>query len=198
MIRSHWLLSDFQFYITDFGAGSRFEKAEKKQLRNIVRRSCSPLPKSFFLALVARQRKAQAILELGTCVGLNAVVLGMLNPKARVITVEGDSTLHRLARRIARILNQKNITFVNALFDDVLETILDNYQPDFIFVDGNHSHDATLLYFKQICDRVNRPAMVVVDDIDWSQGMRQAWKKISCQRITKKIGFVKFGIVALK
>ena len=196
--RRRLLLSDFQFYMTDLGSGSRFDKSEKKHLRVIVRKSCSPLLKSVIIGTIARRRKARAILELGTCIGLNAVVMGILNPQARVITVEGDGTLHRITRRIARMLNQKNIVFVNALFDDVLEEILYTYQPDFIFVDGNHSQDATLQYFRQICESVNRRAMVVVDDIDWSQGMREAWKKISCPRIRNKIGFVKFGIVALK
>ncbi len=196
--RRRLLLSDFQFYMTDFGSGSRFSKNKKKLLRVVVRRSCSSVPKSILIALIALRKKVRTILELGTCIGLSAVVMGILNPQARIITIEGDATLHSFARRIASMFNQKNIIFVNALFDDVLDEILDTYQPDFIFVDGNHSRDATLLYFRHICDKVSKDTLVVVDDIDWSQGMREAWEKISCPRVRKKIGFVKFGIVSLK
>ncbi len=195
--RRRLLRFDYDFDMADFGAKSKFDQRARKKLSNIVRRSCSPVLKSLLLAFWTRKRQARVILELGSCVGLNAIIIGQKNPQATVLSIEGDKTLYTLARRLVRILDQENVVFINDLFDSVLPEILDAFQPSVIFIDGNHSMQGTLAYFEQICRTVKPKVYIIIDDIDWSKGMREAWKKISCKRIKNKTSFVKFGIVQL-
>ncbi len=49
---------------------------------------------------------------------------------------------------------------------------------DFMFIDGHHDRDATLRYFEQARPFLAPKNVVVFDDIDWSDGMREAWAQI--------------------
>jgi predicted O-methyltransferase YrrM len=196
-LRRKLLEFDYDFVIRDLGGGSKFDKKQIRRISDIVRRSCSSVLKSVFIAFMARLHRPKVILEMGTCLGTNALILAILNPKAQVVTIEGDEVLHRFARRLVNLFNQKNITLICANFDEVLHEILVSYRPDFIFVDGNHRREPTERYFRQICDTAKEKTVVFFDDIDWSEGMRQAWKKIWCSKVKKKMSLVKFGIISL-
>lgn len=49
---------------------------------------------------------------------------------------------------------------------------------DLAFVDGHHDEQATLDYFALIRPRMRTGAVMAFDDIEWSDGMRRAWKEI--------------------
>jgi hypothetical protein len=47
-----------------------------------------------------------------------------------------------------------------------------------LFIDGNHSYEATMRYFELSKPFLNNESMVVFDDIYWSKGMTRAWEQI--------------------
>ena len=49
---------------------------------------------------------------------------------------------------------------------------------DYAFIDGHHDQDATIDYFRQIKPHLSPNAVLVFDDISWSDGMKKAWKTI--------------------
>jgi len=198
IVRRRLLEFDYKIRISDLGAGSQFYKNKSVRLSQIVRYSCSNLIKSLILSLLAKIKGTRVILELGSCVGLNAIVFSLFNSKAQVISIEGDSNLYHLANRLSKIFKTENLIFINSDFDKVLYSVLNKYKPDFIFIDGNHRYEPTLAYFNMICNLIKNKAIVIIDDIFWNSEMKKAWKKIYCNRIRKKKSFVKFGIITLK
>jgi len=72
-------------------------------------------------------------------------------------------------------------------------------QPTMIFIDGNHTYRATLHYFEYFIERLNTDSFIVFDDIHWSLGMEEAWKKIIAdKRITLSVDIFEMGIVFLR
>ena len=70
---------------------------------------------------------------------------------------------------------------------------------DFIFIDGNHRKEPTLLYFEQILPVTNNDTIIVFDDIHWSEEMEQAWKQIKrYPQVRGTIDLFFIGIVLLR
>ena len=80
-------------------------------------------------------------------------------------------------------------------FRDVLQEVLEDLAPlDFVFLDGDHEESATLSYFERIVPFLSESALIVFDDISWSQGMARAWKVIAGdQRVKISVDLSKLG-----
>lgn len=142
--------------------------------------------KSAFWARVlfklVREWKPSTCLELGTNMGLSAAYQASalkLNGAGSLTTLEGEEPRARIARRNFEQLGLDNAVVVVGRFRDTLPGVLSHCGPiGFAFIDGHHDRDATRDYFDQITFRLARPAVIVLDDISWSHGMRQAWAGI--------------------
>jgi predicted O-methyltransferase YrrM len=67
---------------------------------------------------------------------------------------------------------------------------------DMLFIDGNHSYDATMRYFEMCKPYLHNQSLIVFDDIYWSKGMTQAWKEIKADPIvTVSIDLFFIGLV---
>lgn len=135
------------------------------------------------LLLLARRLEPARVLELGTCVGVSAGYLAAglhLNGHGRLVTLEGASALADLARGHLDELGLGDRTEVVAgLFRDTLGPTLERFKPiDLAFIDGHHDEQATQDYFEQLLDVAEGPAVVVFDDIAWSDGMMRAWQAL--------------------
>ena len=72
-----------------------------------------------------------------------------------------------------------NITQITGRFQDVLHDVLQRMQyVNFAFIDGHHNKDATIKYYSEIKPFLGKGAVLVFDDISWSQGMDEAWHTI--------------------
>lgn len=69
---------------------------------------------------------------------------------------------------------------------------------DFFFNDGHHDRDAVIEYFEQSKPYLANDAVIVFDDIDWSEGMSEAWKEIQRDDVTMvSIDLGGIGVVVL-
>lgn len=67
---------------------------------------------------------------------------------------------------------------------------------DFIFFDGNHSYEATLLYFESLLDTATNDSVWIFDDIHWSKDMEKAWETIKNHpKVTVTIDTFYWGLV---
>ncbi len=167
----------------DFGAGSRVKKTNRT-IGDITRMTGVNPHFGRLLYRMTNFYKPSMIIELGTATGISTFYLAAGNPNAEVITVEGNSQLAALASKNFRRSKCKNITVINSSFDDVLQQLV-NYMAGntFVFIDGNHTRDATLRYFNAFADAGKKPVLIF-DDINWSTDMRSAWRKIRSQAKT--------------
>ena len=58
---------------------------------------------------------------------------------------------------------------------------------------------ATVTYFEQLIPHLDDTAIIIFDDISWSDGMPRAWKKIiSREGIVATVDLKKLGIVIMR
>jgi hypothetical protein len=148
-----------------------------------------------FLHLTAREAQARSAIELGACAGLSAYYLGSVPSMERLITIEGSAALARIARDTLRPLGTK-VHVINALFNDALDELVPGCAPiDFAYIDGHHERVATLTYFERLKAVLASGAVILFDDISWSQDMRDGWNEIS--RMPSISHCIDLGVVGL-
>jgi predicted O-methyltransferase YrrM len=175
--RSALLLDSTSLSSVDFGAGSK-KKRTNRTIADITRIASVNERYGRLLYRLAGYYNPSHIIELGTAAGISTQYLATGNPRAEVITVEGNPQLAEVASRNFRINRIKNITVINSSFDDVLPQLANYIGPgDLVYIDGNHTAEATWRYYSAFISRGNSP-ILVLDDINWSLDMRSAWRKI--------------------
>lgn len=163
----------------DYGAGSRSVNSQNNStIRKSYQASSSKSTKAQFLYKVVQYFKSASILELGTHLGVSTSLISLAHPTSKIISVEGDSTFYKIAKVQTQKIGRKNIVFVNDKFDHFLENTNDKQNYNLIFIDGNHTYDATLRYFKQLYNPLIEQQVIILDDIYWSEGMTRAWEEI--------------------
>lgn len=197
LLRKQLLLDQRELEIKDFGAGSRTFMGNKRKIAEIARKGNSSKAQSELMFRLVNFLQSQYILELGTSLGLNTLYLASANPKAKVISIEGDEGLLDFAKKLAQHAEIKNIEFINGHFDTALPELLEKTNRlDFLYVDGNHTYEATKKYFEVSLEKVGEEGVIVFDDIYWSEGMTKAWREIKKHpEVSLSIDAFYFGMV---
>lgn len=195
-LRKALLTNESRIEIKDFGAGSRTNTSNDRSVKEMTKNASIDKKHGQLLAKIIEHYDVQEILELGTSLGLGSAYLAS-NAK-HLTTIEGDRTTHELAVNNFEELNLNNITAVCSTFDEFLEQQSQDQLSkfDLVYIDGNHSYEATMNYFNQFADAVNNDAFLVFDDIRWSSGMEKAWQEIQAsEKINVSIELMRMGIV---
>ncbi|MCH8317043.1 MAG: class I SAM-dependent methyltransferase, partial [Bacteroidetes bacterium] len=108
--------------------------------------------------------------------------------------------LASIARKNFEKLGLDNITIKIGRFQDTLPDVLNELKKiDYVLIDGHHEEHATVGYFNQIYPYLAKNSILVFDDIFWSKGMRNAWKKIiSDTRVNAYVDMYDVGICICK
>lgn len=131
------------------------------------------------LHLLARDHAIEEGFELGACAGLSACYLGSVPSIRELVTVEGSEALSEVAKQTTARMSSK-IRVVSGLFDDVLDMELPTRSRiDFAYIDGHHEKIATLHYLDRFLPHLKPGALVVFDDIYWSDDMNEAWREVT-------------------
>ena len=191
------LTQDHTLIKTDMpGAGSRGNS--QKTISEIAKRSSKPESQSIFLAKLASTIAAQNILELGTSFGLTSAIIALYNPNAGIITIEGNQEIYQKSSDFFSLANLHNIHSINGLFDSEIKKIDPEIKFDLVFIDGNHTYQASIVYFELLKERLTDTGILVFDDIYWSKGMQNAWKEIKKHRsVISSLDYFSFGLISL-
>lgn len=157
---------------------------------------------SLILFKLVRKFKPALCLELGTCFGISGSFQAAaltLNGSGKFITLEGSGSLASLAEEHFKLLGLNNTAVVKGRFQDTLKQVLDDNRAfDYAFIDGHHDEQATINYFEQILPFFKDKALIVFDDISWSDGMKRAWKAIiENKKIKISLNLYKMGICVI-
>ncbi len=135
-----------------------------------------------FLYRLTRALRPSLVVEIGTNVGISGLYLAAAlapDPSARLITLEGSLPKVAIAHRNFAALGLDNVQIEAGDFFETLGPILERHRPiDLAFIDGFHDGAATIEFFERLRAAVDREAVFVFDDIEWSAGMRSAWTAI--------------------
>jgi predicted O-methyltransferase YrrM len=197
-IRKQLLNDDRLLEVEDYGAGSSAGFAKQRRIQQIASRSLKSSKYARLLCRLVQFTEARNVIELGTSLGITTAYLAVAHSQTKVVSFEGAASVSSIARENFRKLELHNIEVVDGPFDKTIPESLNNMKemPDFIFIDGNHTYEATLRYFEWFLPRVNENTVMVFDDIHWSKGMEQAWQKIAHhEKVTLSIDLFFIGII---
>jgi predicted O-methyltransferase YrrM len=183
--------------VTDFGAGSRVFKSNKRQISQIAKTAGISSKRAELLFRLVNYFQPATILEIGTSLGLATSALSLGNKSAEIITLEGCPNTIAIAKTQFQLQNFKNVEFITTKFEDYIKTFdfrLSTF--DLIYFDGNHSKSATLNYFELLLPTITNDSIWIFDDIHWSSEMEQAWEIIKNHpKVTVTIDTFQWGIV---
>jgi predicted O-methyltransferase YrrM len=145
----------------------------------------------------SKKHHPSTILELGTNCGFSSIYMSKGNLSGMVHTLEVAEAIAGVARENFKALGCENIVQHIGRFQDVLENVLEHLgKVYFAFIDGYHDYQATLDYYGKIKPYLSQKAIVVFDDISWSEEMHRAWEEIiSDPKIRKIEDLTKLGVI---
>ena len=184
--------------VTDFGAGSRVFKSNKRQISKIAKTAGISPKRAELLFRITKYFQPETILEIGTSLGLATSALSLGNTNAKITTLEGCPNTLAVAKNLFQVsgFKLKNIEFVNTEFSSYLKTATENCDWKLIYFDGNHSKQATLDYFELLLPTITNETVWIFDDIHWSKDMEEAWETIkNHSKVTVTIDTFQWGIV---
>jgi predicted O-methyltransferase YrrM len=183
--------------VVDFGAGFGGTIFKELSISYITKNSAKPPRYARMLFRLVKYLKPNTIVELGTSLGISALYQAAGNPSAKVYTLEGCPETARLAQENFNAFPNYNIELTVGAFENTLPFILEKVNEiDFLFVDGHHQLKPTLQYIEMCFPKLSKDAVVVVDDINWSEEMREAWQQlVADKRFTLSLDVFMMGIL---
>ena len=120
--------------------------------------------------------------------------------EGRFISMEGDSTLSQMAKEtITNFGLQAEI--LTGEFSEILDSQINlpEYQPDYVFLDGNHQYQPTIDYVNQLLPVIPENSILILDDINWSDEMRKAWREVvEKEEVTVSLDLFYMGVCFIK
>lgn len=193
-IRKQLLQNETIIEVHDLGAGS-YKMNRRRKVSAIAKYSIIQKKYGELLFRLIDFFKPTYVLELGTSLGISSLYMSKARSEAKIISVEGCADTFAFAKELLQKNKAKNIQLVNSSFEDFF------HKPpakkfDLVFIDGNHTYEATLGYFHLLEKHTHENSVLIFDDICWSEGMAKAWEEIKKDsNVTLTIDLYKAGLV---
>lgn len=199
-IREVLLKDATEIDMVDLGAGSKTFTSDKRKISDISKKGISTVKQSELIYKLINFLNCNTSIELGTSIGLNTLYMALANKNGKLKSIEGSKDLFDFASELAKKNNVNNIEFINSNFNTSLPDILENLNSlDLIYIDGNHTYEATLNYFKLALKKKHNNSVFIFDDIYWSPEMTKAWQEIQKHvAVTLSIDAFYFGMLFFK
>ena len=188
--------------IEDLGAGygGKTSAVHQKTLQQVIRSSARSQKEGELLYRICKHYQPKQCLELGTNLGFSAVYQLSALEGARFISIEGAEALSERAGLLLKDFGVQ-AELIQAGFQTALTEQIDwsNFQPDYVFIDGDHRYESIMTYFEQILPRMETDSMLILDDIRWSEGMFRAWSEIIAHpEVTISLDLFAMGICFIR
>ncbi len=197
--------------ILDHGAGSPELGLSREQMESgrlvqedlaqLARGSSVPPAMARLLYSLGRTFRPTTSLELGSCMGLSACCIGLGlqegSRDSRLLSIEGDPTLAGIARASLKACRVRCAEIRQGTFQQVLADWLPKAPPvDFLFNDGVHEEHTDWELTTLVLEHMPDNALLLLDDIDWSPGMRRFWKRIKeHERVSLSVDLFRSGLL---
>jgi predicted O-methyltransferase YrrM len=195
-VRRKMIKSDVVIDFEDYGSGN---KSGLRRLGELAANTARSAKYSRFLFRLVNAVKPQYAIELGTGTGITALYqAAALGPENPLHTIEGSARLSEIASFNAEQCGlSENIIFHSGTFESILPQLLNSIpRVDYAYIDGNHRYEPTLAYFDALFPKLHENSVLVFDDINWSEEMKNAWAAIkNHERVTVTVDIFNFGIV---
>lgn len=172
----------------DLGAYADRTGTRHRTVSQIARQDTKPKRMATILHDLVRFTGSEYCIELGTSLGLtSAYIAEALSPNGMLHTIEGASEIaSKAAQNLQKLGYTQNVQQHVGSFDEILPRILAEIpRVDLVYIDGNHSYEATLRYTEMIKPYLHNNTVIVFDDIYWSAGMTDAWEEIKADKLVR-------------
>ena len=156
-----------------------FSSEKKATVQNVCKEEASKIKWCQFLYYLTKSIKNPNVLEIGTNLGVSGsyILEALKGRNGNLTTMEGLPQFCEMStQQFSSIVPNSNFEVVEGLYDITFPKIIErrvNY--NLLFLDGNHSKEPTLEYFRALKSKIGHSAIFVFDDIYWSKGMEEAW-----------------------
>jgi len=165
--------------LLDFGAkGSPTGKSKQALIGKWIKNAAISPYFGRVLGRTAEKVKAKNILELGTHAGLSGLYMLLSCPKARLTTFEGCPQTAQLAKTHFDQFGLK-VEQVLGNIDHTLEKHPFTPPYELIYIDANHTQAALLRYFELLWPLLSPEGVIILDDINWSEGMYEGFMELA-------------------
>ena len=202
--RNTLLLDKSYINVTDFGAGSRVFKTNRREVSKIAKVAGISIYRAKLLFRLINYFQPSIFLELGTSLGIATYSASIALKNTKIISVEGcKETSLFTSNKFLKCFNLEqleNINFINSEFEiflhDFDKSTFSDTDWNMVYFDGNHSKEATLKYFDILIETTTNKTIWIFDDIHWSKDMEEAWEIIKNHpKVTVTIDTFQWGIV---
>ena len=163
--------------VIDLGSGSRVFKTNQRSVSKMAQKVGASKKESKLLFRLVNYLQINAILELGTSLGIATHAMAVTNSEIKISSIEGCPNISEYTKSILGQFNIKNTEILTGDFNDVIKPLASN-KYDLIYFDGNHQKQATLDYFETLLPTATNDSVFIFDDIYWSKEMTEAWETI--------------------
>ncbi|MEI6048504.1 MAG: class I SAM-dependent methyltransferase [Bacteroidota bacterium] len=183
--------------VTDFGQGSEKLKTNIRKVSDIARNSPVSGKYGVLLSNMAAEFGGQLIVEFGTSLGISTMYMALSDPDTLVNTIEDCPAISEIAKERFKEAGIKNIEVLTGSFNEVLPFIINKHIiPGLVFIKGDHRKEPVINYFTQIMEISDSKTVIIIDDINYSREMEEAWNEIKrFEKVSLTIDLHKMGIV---
>lgn len=159
-------------------------------------------PQGNVFTWLVEERKPDLILEIGTAFGFSGMyfLAGIKQiQKGHLITFEPNDIWSKIAEENLRAVDSR-FTLVRSTFEEAGEqNIPKGKRIDLTLIDAIHTSAFVLPEFEAVIAHASAGALIIIDDIDFSDDMRSCWKTlVNDKRVLAAVSLGRFGILELK
>jgi predicted O-methyltransferase YrrM len=200
MVRKRLLNQRKSIEVLDLGSGSIKMKSNSRKVSAIAR--YSPVNKKYgvLMSNLAAEFGKNGIVEFGTSFGISTMYMAASVPDSIVYTMEGSPSVAEIAANNFSDGGFKNIKLLTGSFSEMLPKIEETgIKPGLVFIDGNHRKEPVLEYFNKTVEISDSDTVIVIDDINISAEMAEAWAEIrNHKNVSCTIDIFRMGLVFMK
>jgi predicted O-methyltransferase YrrM len=158
-----------------------------------------PLGHAF--AWLARERRPAMLVEVGTAFGLSGMywLSGMEEiGEGHLLTFEPNELWAKQAQENLQCISER-FTAVTGTFEEHIDRALPQGTTiDMALIDAIHTTAFVIPQFDAIAQRASAGALVIIDDIDFSDDMRSCWRQLTLDpRVRAAVSLGRAGILEL-
>lgn len=146
-----------------------------------------------FLTNIIVKNHITTILEVGTAIGYSAIMMALINPNIKVVSIERDE-----ARYIEAVKNVKKFELedrITLIFKDALDVNLKD-KFDLIFLDGAKGQNIN--FFEKFEKNLNDDGFIVTDNINFHGFVKKDESEIKSRNLRGLVRKIKDYINYLK
>ena len=146
-----------------------------------------------FLTDFITKNNVTKILEVGTAIGYSAIMMALVNPRIKIVTIERDESRYLEAvKNVKKMGLEDRITLI---FKDALEVNL-NEKFDLIFLDGAKGQNIN--FFEHFEKNLDSDGFVITDNINFHGYVKKDESEIKSRNLRGLVRKIKDYINYLK